>query len=122
MPAYAKFEVPDEVMKAQLELLEKIKRNGGKVKIGVNETTKAVERGNAKLVLIALDVSPEEIVMHLPVLCEEKGVPYSYVPNKKDLGKAAGIDVSASSVAIVDPSNLKEELDKLVERINEIKK
>ena len=48
--------------------------------------TKAIERGNAKFVVIAEDVNPKEVVMHLPVLCDEKQVPYSYVATKKELG------------------------------------
>ncbi len=73
------------------------------LKRGTNETTKAVERGLAKLVYIALDVDPPEIVAHLPLLCKERKVPYIFVPSKAELGKRAGLDVAAASVAIIDP-------------------
>ena len=71
------------------------------IKKGVNETTKALERGQAKIVIIAKDVDPPEIVMHLPELAKEKKVPYVYVSSKEKLGNAVGIK-SASSVAILD--------------------
>jgi large subunit ribosomal protein L7Ae len=119
--AYQKFEVPKELVEKILRLVE-IAKNTGKVKRGVNETTKAVERGLAKLVVIAEDVDPEEIVMHLPVLCEEKKVPYGYVPSKLELGRVAGIDVAASSVAIIDVGEEKELLEEVVKKLEELKK
>lgn len=119
--AYQKFEVPKELAEKILRLVE-IAKNAGKVKRGVNETTKAVERGLAKLVVIAEDVDPEEIVMHLPVLCEEKKVPYGYVPSKLELGRVAGIDVAASSVAIIDVGEEKELLEEVVKKLEELKK
>lgn len=83
------------------ELVE-LARQTGSVKKGVNETTKAIERNVAKLVLYAKDVEPPEIVMHLKLLCQEKNIPCSEVPSKKDIGKAVGINVACASVAVVD--------------------
>jgi len=54
---YVKFEVPKEVADKALEALE-VSRDSGKIKKGTNEVTKAIERGNAKLVLIGNDVNP----------------------------------------------------------------
>lgn len=71
------------------EAVKKARESGGKIKKGTNETTKAVERGQAKLVVIAVDVDPPEVVLHLPYLCDEKKVPYIYVPSKKRLGEVA---------------------------------
>jgi len=96
------FELPKEYLEAAYEALKLALEVRG-VKRGTNETTKAVERGLAKLVYIATDVDPPEIVAHLPLLCKERKVPYIFVPSKKELGKMAGLDVAAASVAIVDP-------------------
>lgn len=82
MAEFVRFSVGKELKEKQLELIEKTAKSG-KVKIGVNETTKAVERGKAKLVVIGEDVNPKEIVMHLPLLCEEKNIPYTYVDKKR---------------------------------------
>ncbi|RLI90556.1 MAG: 50S ribosomal protein L7ae, partial [Candidatus Altiarchaeales archaeon] len=71
--AYIKFETPKELMDKALEALE-IARDTGRIRKGTNEVTKAVERGQAKLVIIGNDVNPEEIVMHLPMICDEKGI------------------------------------------------
>ena len=119
--SYVRFEMPKELADKVLEAV-RVARDTGRVRIGTNETTKAVERGQAKLVIIAEDVDPEEIVMHLPILCEEKGIPYAYVPSKKELGSAAGIEVSAASVAIVDAGQAKDLIAEIVKQIESIKK
>ncbi|NPA86244.1 MAG: 50S ribosomal protein L7ae [bacterium] len=120
-PPYQKFDVPPELAQKALEAL-KLARETGKIRKGTNETTKAVERGQAKLVLIALDVDPPEIVMHLPPLCEEKGVPYIYVPSKQELGKAAGIEVAAASACIIEPGKAKDLVEEIAKAVEELKK
>ena len=97
-------------------------RNSGKIKKGMNETTKAVERGIAKFVVIAEDVEPEEIVMHLPALCEEKKIPYGYVSSKQELGRAVGIDVACAAACIIDAGEAKDSLNEIVERIEALQK
>src|SRR3989338_4214479 len=96
MKSYVKFETPKDVAAKALEAVT-MANDTGKVRKGTNEATKAIEGGNATLVVIAEDVEPEEIVMHLPTLCSEKGVPYCYVATKKELGAAAGIPVPTRS-------------------------
>ncbi len=90
-----------------------VARNTGKIRIGTNETTKAVERGIAKLVVVAEDVNPKEVVMHLPPLCNEKKIPIAHVKTKQDLGRAAGIDVGTAAVAIVEAGDSKKIIDEL---------
>ena len=79
----------------------------GKIRKGTNETTKAIEKGDAKLVVIAKDVTPPEIIMHIPVICKEKGIACAEVPSKEELGAAAGLDIGTSSIAIVQPGEAK---------------
>ncbi|HNT60384.1 MAG TPA: ribosomal L7Ae/L30e/S12e/Gadd45 family protein, partial [Candidatus Bilamarchaeaceae archaeon] len=82
-----------------------------------NETTKSIERRAAKLVVMAGDVEPEEIIIHIPMLCEEKGIPFVYVPTKADLGKAVGIPVPTSSVALEDAGSANEILNNVLKRL-----
>jgi large subunit ribosomal protein L7Ae len=117
---YVKFEVPKEVADKALEALE-IARDSGKIKKGTNEVTKAVERGSAKLVLIGNDVNPPEIVMHIPMLCEEKKIPYLFVA-RADIGEAVGVHVPTAAGAIVEEGNVKEQIAEAVAKINEAKK
>jgi len=98
--SYVKFEVPKETVDKSLQFLES-SRSKGKIRKGVNEVTKAVERGNAKLVIIASDVQPPEIVMHLPMLCDEKEIPYLYA-SKDEIGAAVGLNVSSAAGCVVE--------------------
>ena len=105
-------EVSKELQEKAYEAVE-IAKKTGKLKKGVNEVTKAIERGIAKLVLIAKDVNPPEVIMHLPALCEEKETTFIYIPSREELGTAAGLTVPTASVAIIqegEASNLIKEI------------
>ncbi len=118
---YVRFEQPKEISDKIYEAVE-LARDTGKLRKGTNEVTKAVERGIAKFVIMAEDVEPEEILAHMPMLCEEKGIPYGYVAAKQELGKAAGLDIPTASIAIVDMGKAKEVIDELVPKIADLKK
>lgn len=77
-------------------------RKTGKIDKGTNEVTKAIERAVAKAVFYANDVEPKEIVAHISIIAKEKGIPCFEVDSKQKLGIAAGVPVSASSVAIIE--------------------
>ena len=55
--------------------------------------------------------------MHLPVLCEEKKIPYAYVSSKQELGRAAGIDVASAAIAIVEAGEGKDLIKEIVKAI-----
>ncbi len=118
---YVRFQVPEDLQNEALTLLEKV-RETGKVKKGTNETTKSVERGLAKLVYIAMDVDPPEVVAHLPLICEEKNIPYTYVKSKSELGRAVGIEVDCAAAAIISEGEAKKELEALVAKLNGLRK
>jgi large subunit ribosomal protein L7Ae len=120
MTAYVKFQVPKEIAEKAYETLE-LARDTGKISKGTNETTKAVERSTAKLVLVAEDVTPEEIVAHLPLLCDEKKIPYVYVPKKSELGAACGLDVGTASGAIIQEGKAKKEVKALVKQLKDLR-
>jgi large subunit ribosomal protein L7Ae len=120
-PFYVKIEVPKELADAAYEALQ-IANQTGSVRKGTNETTKAVERGKAKLVVIAEDVDPPEVIAHLPLLCEERKIPYIFVPNKRKLGTSAGIDVPAAAVSITEVGDAVALVKEISNRIEELKK
>ncbi|KAJ3188051.1 snoRNA-binding protein [Irineochytrium annulatum] len=70
------------------------------IKRGVKEVVKGLRKGAQGLVIIAGDISPIDVITHVPVLCEESDVPYVYVPSKEDLG-AAGATKRPTSVVMV---------------------
>lgn len=112
----AAIEVPTEAMDKVYEVVE-VAKSTGKVVKGTNETTKAIEKGKAKIVVIAKDVEPKEIVMHIPAIAEEKGVPCYQVPSKEDLGAAVGIQVPTGSVAVTNEGEAKNLLKDLTAKV-----
>ncbi len=119
-PYYVTFEPPEELVKATLEAI-RLARTSGRIRKGVNEVIKSIERGQAKFVVISTDVDPPEIVAFLPALCDEKKIPYMFVPSKEQLGEVAGIAVAASSVSVIDPGDAKGYLDEIIKKIQEIR-
>ncbi|MFC7142391.1 50S ribosomal protein L7Ae [Halosimplex aquaticum] len=120
MPVYVDFDVPADLEDDALEALE-VARDTGTVKKGTNETTKAVERGNAELVFVAEDVQPEEIVMHLPELSDEKDIPFVFIATQDDVGHAAGLEVGSAAAAIVDAGDAQDDVDDIAAKVEELR-
>jgi len=120
-PFYEKFSVPKEVADAAYEALQIATRTGS-VRKGTNETTKAVERAHAKLVVIAEDVDPPEVVAHLPILCDERKIPFVFVSSKQKIGSAVGIDVPAASACIVEVGEAASLVKEITKRVEEQRK
>jgi large subunit ribosomal protein L7Ae len=119
--AHVKFTAPKELQDLAYEIIS-VARDTGKVRKGTNETTKAVERARAKFVAIAEDVDPPEIVFHIPLMCDEKKIPYIYVPSKQQLGTALGIDVPSASAAVLEPGEAQRMIDDLVKKLKALAK
>ncbi|KAJ3387343.1 snoRNA-binding protein [Entophlyctis sp. JEL0112] len=82
------------------------------VKRGVKEVIKGLRKGAKGCVVLAGDISPIDVISHIPVLCEEHSVPYVYTPSKQDLGAASNTKRPTSCVMVVDPTTLKPAKDK----------
>jgi large subunit ribosomal protein L7Ae len=120
-PIYVRFETPSDLAEKALQLVQ-IASETGKIRIGTNEVTKSSERSEAKLVIMAEDVDPVEILIHVPMLCEEKRIPYLYVAKKQRLGQSAGLSKSAASVAVVEAGEGKGLLEELAAGYASLKK
>lgn len=116
--SYVKFQTPKEVSEKAYEAVQ-MARDTGRLRKGMNEVTKGIERSSVSLVVIAEDIDPEEVVMHLPVLCEEKQIPFAYVPAKQELGKAAGLTVPCAAIAIEQPGNASEVIGEIVSKLGQ---
>jgi U4/U6 small nuclear ribonucleoprotein SNU13 len=86
------------------------------IKKGANEVTKAINRNTAEFIIIAADTVPIEIVLHLPLLCEDKGVPFVWVSTRTALSKALNMHRPVTSTAI-----LSNERSHLVGRIRKLR-
>ena len=89
---------------------------------GANESTKALNRGIAEFIVMAADAEPLEILLHLPLLCEDKNVPYVFVKSKQALGRATGVSrpVIACAVTINEGSQLKSQIQSLQNAIEKL--
>ena len=117
---YVKFETPEDLVSPILEAV-RVASQTGKVRKGTNEATKAIERGISKLIVIAEDVEPPEVVAHLPLICEEQNAAYAFDPNKQDLGKSLGIDVTSAAAAILDAGDAQHIIDEVVASMAKVK-
>lgn len=118
---YVKFEVPKELADKAYQVVQ-IARESGKIRKGTNETTKAVERAVAKLVLIAEDVDPPQVVAHLPILCEERKITFLFVPSKLDLGRSAGIDVGCAAISVLEGGEGSKSLKEVIDATDQLRK
>ncbi|PAA62107.1 hypothetical protein BOX15_Mlig024721g3, partial [Macrostomum lignano] len=92
------------------------------MKKGANEATKALNRGLAEFIVMAADAEPLEILLHLPLLCEDKNVPYVFVRSKVNLGRCCGVKrpVIACAVLQNEGSELKPLINSLQQSIEKL--
>ena len=104
-------------MCATVTILDLIQQaaNYKQLKKGANEATKTLNRGITEFIVMCADAEPLEILLHLPLLCEDKNVPYVFVPSKNALGRACGVSrpVIAASITTNESSQLKGQIDAL---------
>ena len=121
--SYIKFKIPDK-LKTQIKnaLSDIADARDSKIRKGMNEVTKSIERSQAKIVVMAEDVSPPEILYHVPLLCDEKNIPYAYLSTKKNLGNAVKLNIGASAIAVENAGSGNEKaLAELLKQIEAIK-
>uniref|UniRef100_A0A914I8B2 Ribonucloprotein n=2 Tax=Globodera TaxID=31242 RepID=A0A914I8B2_GLORO len=96
--------------------------NYHQLKKGANEATKTLNRGIAEIIILAADAEPLEIILHLPLLCEDKNVPYVFVKSKAALGRACGVTrpVIATSITQNEGSQLKSQIQKVKEDVEKL--
>ena len=86
MSVHVRFETPTEVSDKIYEMIQS--NSNGRIKKGSNEVTKTAERGTAQFIVLAEDVNPPELLAHIPLICEEKGIPiricsFTRIPSKR---------------------------------------
>jgi len=115
-----KVNIPKELQEKAFEAVE-IAKKTGKIKRGSNEVTKTVERGTCKLVIVAEDTNPIEVVMHLPVLCDEKAIPLISVAKREELGAAAGLSVPTSAISIMIEGDARDLIKEIISKLKDLK-
>lgn len=116
------FPLADAALSNQLIELVQQASNYKQLKKGANEATKTLNRGISEFIIMAADTEPIEILLHLPLLCEDKNVPYVFVPSKIALGRACGVSrpVIAASITSNEGSQLKPQILKMKDAIEKL--
>ena len=120
---HVRFETPEDLEDAIFDLVSSCKE--GAICRGSNEVTKAAERGVAKLIVMAEDVNPPELLAHIPMICEEKQIPFGYVRHQEYLGKESGLPegVKTASIALLEiPKSNQEKYDTVIGKIKDANK
>eukprot|EP01010_Urceolus_cornutus_P001975 NODE_2554_length_513_cov_337.806034_g2029_i0.p1 GENE.NODE_2554_length_513_cov_337.806034_g2029_i0~~NODE_2554_length_513_cov_337.806034_g2029_i0.p1 ORF type:complete len:146 (-),score=43.23 NODE_2554_length_513_cov_337.806034_g2029_i0:75-455(-) len=112
---------PEKLTQTLLDLVQQCSHLK-QLKKGANESTKQLNRGTAALIVLAADANPIEIVLHLPLLCEDKNVPYIFLPSKAALGRACGVsrNVIACSILNAEGSQLKSQIETINAEIEKL--
>lgn len=116
------FPLADSALSQQILDLVQQAQNLRQLKKGANETTKTLARGISEFIIMAADTEPIEILLHLPLLCEDKNVPYVFVPSKAALGRACGVSrpVIAASITTNDESPIKNQVYAIKDKIENL--
>lgn len=85
--------------------------------MGLKEVQRRIRRGETGLVIFAGDITPIDIMSHMPGVCETKNLPYCYVPSREDLGSAMGVKRSAVMVLIRKQENYSDLYDECLSEI-----
>ncbi|KAF3932111.1 hypothetical protein ABW20_dc0107045 [Dactylellina cionopaga] len=116
------FPLADQALTQQILDIIQQANNYRQLKKGANEATKTLNRGISEFIVMAADTSPIEILLHLPLLCEDKNVPYVFVPSKIALGRACGVSraVISASVTTNEASELAQQIKTVKDKIERL--
>uniref|UniRef100_A0A8D8KAB0 NHP2-like protein 1 homolog n=2 Tax=Culicinae TaxID=43817 RepID=A0A8D8KAB0_CULPI len=116
------YPLADQALTSKIMTLIQQAVNYKQLRRGANEATKTLNRGLSEFIVMAADAEPLEIILHLPLLCEDKNVPYVFVRSKQALGRACGVSrpIVACSVTINEGSQLKSQIVTIQQEIERL--
>merc|ERR1712073_65559 len=116
------YPLADQALTAKILNLVQQATNYKQLRKGANEATKTLNRGQSEFVILAADSEPLEILLHIPLLCEDKNVPYVFVRSKQALGRACGVSrpVIAASVTQNEGSQIKPQIQTIQQEIEKL--
>ncbi|XP_059157138.1 NHP2-like protein 1 [Physella acuta] len=116
------YPLADQKLTEQILELVQQASNYKQLKKGANEATKTLNRGLSEFIVLTADAEPIEILLHLPLLCEDKNVPYIFVRSKQALGRACGVSrpVIACSVIQKEGSQLRNQIQAIQRSIERL--
>lgn len=92
------------------------------IRRGVKEVQKFINKGEKGIVVLAGDTLPIDVYCHLPVMCEDRSLPYAYIPSKLDLGSSAGSKRPTCVILIKPHEDYQEQYDEVLEEVSALPK
>ncbi|XP_012223035.1 H/ACA ribonucleoprotein complex subunit 2-like protein [Linepithema humile] len=111
--AIAKPMAPKKLTKKIYKCMKKASKHKTHIRNGLKDVQKHLRKGEKGMVVFAGDVNPVEIMCHLPIVCEDKGIPYCFTPSRLDIGTALGVKRGSLMVLIKEHPDYKELYDEI---------
>ncbi|KAI7815030.1 H/ACA ribonucleoprotein complex subunit 2-like protein [Rhyzopertha dominica] len=102
------------------KLIKKAAKQKGYCRNGLKEVQMRLRKGETGVVVFAGDVSPIDIMCHLPIVCEEKNIPYCFTPSRADIGAALGVKRGTLMVLIREHDDYKELYDEVKQEVTHL--
>ncbi|XP_076367896.1 NHP2 ribonucleoprotein [Tachypleus tridentatus] len=106
-----------KLAKKLYKLIKKASKHKTFLRQGLKDVQGRIRKGETGIVIFAGDVSPVEIMCHLPGVCEEKNIPYVYTPSRQDLGIAMGVKRGSLMVLVRENEDYKDAYDECYEGV-----
>lgn len=111
---------PKKLAKRLYKLIKKASEHKGFLIHGLKNVQGGIRKGETGIAVFAGDVTPIEVMCHMPAVCEEKDIPYVYTPSRDSLGSAMGVKRSCLMILIKDHPDYQELYNECKERIKKI--
>ena len=90
------------------------------IRRGVKDVVKSIRKGERGFVVLAGDVSPLDVITHIPIYCEDRSVPYAFVPSRRDLGRSSLTKRPTSVVLVKKHKDYEEYYDKCFKEMKDL--
>jgi len=109
-----------KLTKKVYKVIKKGSKHKTYVRNGLKDVQSRIRKGETGIVVFAGDVTPIEVMCHMPAVCEEKSLPYVYTPSRQDLGTAMGVKRGCLMVMVREHEDYKELYDELAQEISSL--
>lgn len=111
---------PKKLAKRLYKLIKKASEHKTYLRHGLKDVQAFIRKGETGIAIFAGDVTPIEVMCHMPAVCEEKNIPYVYTPSRDDLGLAMGVKRSCLMVLVRENPEYQELYDDCKSRLQSI--
>ncbi|EDW41503.1 H/ACA ribonucleoprotein complex subunit 2-like protein [Drosophila sechellia] len=116
--AIAKPMAGKKLAKKCYKLVKKAMKHKTFLRNGLKDVQTRLRKGETGICIFAGDVTPVDIMCHLPAVCEEKGIPYTYTPSRADLGAAMGVKRGTVALLVRQNEEYKDLYDEVKEELS----